>query len=46
MKFVKGIVIGTMLGSGIAMMYADGMCVNKRKIIKKGRQLAKKVGLI
>ena len=41
MKLVKGIVIGTVIATGVAMMYSDGM-LNKRKMMKRGRQIAKK----
>lgn len=43
MKFAKGMLIGTMIVAGITMMYNDGM-FNKKKIMKKGRQIAKKMG--
>ena len=43
MKFVKGMVIGTVITAGALMMYADGG-VNKRRILKRGRQLARKIG--
>ena len=45
MKFVKGMVIGAMGAAGIAMMYME--TTNKRKhIMKKGKQMAKKMGII
>ena len=43
MKFVKGMVIGSMIAAGALMMYADGM-VNKKRVMKRGRQIAKKIG--
>ncbi len=43
MKFVKGMIIGTMVAAGVAMMYNDGM-MNKKRIMKRGKQLAKKMG--
>lgn len=43
MKFVKGMIIGTAIAAGVAFMYNDGM-MNKKKIMKRGRQLAKKIG--
>lgn len=43
MKFVKGMIIGTAIATGVALMYNDGM-MNKKRIIKRGRQLAKKMG--
>lgn len=44
MKFVKGMVIGGLVSAGIAMMYTDGM--NKKKMMKKGKQIAKKMGIL
>ncbi len=46
MKFVKGMLIGGMVVGGIALMCADGMCRNKRKMMKKGKQLIKKMGIV
>ena len=46
MKFVKGMVIGTMVSAGIAMMYAETMDQNKRRMMKKGKQFAKRMGIL
>ncbi len=46
MKFFKGMIIGGMIAAGAAMMCADGMCSNKHKMIKKGKQFARKMGMI
>ncbi len=43
MKFVKGMVIGTIVAAGVAIMYNEGM-MNKKKIMRRGKQLAKKLG--
>ena len=43
MKFVKGMVFGTMIAAGMAMMYNDGM-MNRKRIMKRGRKIAKKIG--
>ena len=43
MKFIKGMVVGTLLSAGIVMMYQDGMENNRKKWIKKGRQFARKL---
>ena len=43
MKFVKGMLIGTAIVAGMAIMYNDGM-MNKKRIMKRGKQLAKKLG--
>jgi len=42
MKFVKGVLIGTAIAAGVAMMYNEGM-VDKRRIMRKGRQVARKI---
>lgn len=44
MKFVKGMLIGTMVAAGVALMYNNGM-MSKKKLAKKGKQLAKKLGI-
>ena len=47
MKFIKGMVIGGLITTGIVMMYAEGTgMMNKKKMLKKGRQMAKKVGIL
>jgi len=43
MKFVKGMLIGSVIAAGALMMYADGM-VNRKRVMKRGRQIAKKIG--
>jgi len=47
MKFVKGIIIGSVVGVSLAMMYSDNMhMINKRKVLKRGRQFGKKIGIM
>ena len=46
MKFVKGMMIGTLISAGVLMMYNEGNAMNKRKMMKKGKQLAKKMGIM
>ena len=43
MKFFKGMILGTAIAAGMAIMYNDGM-MNKKRMIKKGKELAKKFG--
>ena len=45
MKFTKGIIIGSMITAGIMMMCADDN-MNTKKMTKKGRQFARKMGLM
>ena len=46
MKFMKGILIGGIVTAGIAMMYAETMDQNKRRMMKKGKQFVKRMGII
>lgn len=43
MKFVKGVVMGSLLTAGAMMMYSEGIDENKKKMMKKGKQVAKKI---
>lgn len=45
MKFVKGMIIGSMVVAGVTMMCQEGM-INRRKIMRKGKQIAKKIGVM
>ena len=44
MKFVKGMLIGTVVAAGVAMLYTDGM-INKKRMMRKGKQIMKKMGM-
>lgn len=44
MKFTKGMMLGGMIAVGMMMMYNDNM--NKKKMMKKGKKLARKMGII
>ena len=46
MKFMKGMLIGGIVTAGIAMMYAETMDQNKRRMMKKGKQFVKRMGII
>ena len=47
MKFIKGVMIGGLITTGLVMMYAESTgLMNKKKVMKKGRQMAKKVGIL
>lgn len=45
MRFVKGVMIGSLVTAGAMMMYSETVDNNKRKMIKKGKQFAKKMGM-
>ena len=46
MKFVKGMLIGGIVTAGVVMMYSETMGDNKRKMIKKGKKFARKLGIL
>ena len=46
MKFVKGLVIGGLITTGVMMMWSDNNNINTKKITKRGKQFAKKMGII
>lgn len=46
MKFVKGMVIGAVGAAGIAMMYMESNNKTKRTLMRKGKQMAKRIGII
>lgn len=43
MSFVKGVVIGSLITAGTMMMYSEGIDDNKKKIMKKGKQIVRKM---
>lgn len=45
MKFFKGVLVGGMFVAGTAIMYKEGM-FNTSKAIKKGKKVAKKLGIM
>lgn len=46
MKFLKGVLIGTLISAGAMMMYSENMGINKKQMMRKGRQIAKKMGVM
>lgn len=46
MKFIKGMVMGTLISAGVVMMYNERNTMKKNKMVKKGKQLIKKMGII
>lgn len=46
MKFVKGMLIGGMATVGAVMMYKEMSGRNKKNMVKKGKQFAKKMGIL
>lgn len=46
MKFVKGMVIGGLISAGVTMMCTERMQPSRKKVVKMGRQFARKMGLM
>jgi len=44
--FVKGMIIGGLVGSAVGMWKNDNMYNTSKKMMKKGRQFAKKMNII
>ena len=45
MKFTKGIIIGSVITAGIMMMCVDDN-MNTKKMMKKGKQFMRKMGIM
>ena len=46
MKFIKGMVFGGMATMGAVMMYNEMSNRNKKQIMKKGKQIVKRIGIM
>lgn len=46
MKFVKGLVVGGLITTGIMMMCTDNNTINTKKMAKTGKRWAKKMGMM
>ena len=43
MSFMKGVMIGTLITAGTMIMYSEGIDESKKKMMRKGKQIAKKM---
>lgn len=46
MKFIKGVMIGGLITTGLVMMYAESNKMNKKTVMRQGKKMAKKMGII
>ena len=46
MKFIKGMIIGGLISAGVTMMCSETLEPKKRKMVKMGKQFARKMGII
>lgn len=45
MKFVKGVMIGTLVSAGVVWMYNETTTKDKKKLMKKGKKFLKELGI-
>jgi hypothetical protein len=45
MKFIKGVMLGTLVTASAMILYSENVDDEKKKMIKKGKQFAKKLGI-
>lgn len=46
MDFVKGMIVGTAMIAGATFIYGEMTNSNKKKMMKKGKQFVKKMGMM
>lgn len=46
MRFLKGAMIGGMVATGIFMMYSENEVNSRKKMMKKGKKIMKKIGIM
>ena len=44
MKLVKGMLIGGMVSAGLVMIYGETMGFDRKKMMKSGKKMMKKMG--
>ena len=45
MRFVKGVMFGTLVTAGAMLLYSENIDDEKKKMVKKGKQFARKLGI-
>ena len=46
MKFIKGVMIGGLITTGLVIMYAESEKKNKKTMMRQGKKMAKKIGIL
>lgn len=46
MKFIKGVMIGGLLTTGLIILYTETGMKSKKIMMKKGKQMAQKMGIM
>lgn len=45
MKFLNGIMIGSLITAGAMLFYSESVDCGKKKMVRKGKQFARKMGI-
>ena len=45
MRFLKGVMVGSLVTAGALILYSENFDSEKKKMVKKGKQFARKIGL-
>ena len=45
MKFVKGMLVGSFVSASLVIAYTETLGKDKKKLMKKGKQVMKKMGI-
>ena len=43
MKFAKGMAVGALIAAGAMMIYSEGIDNSKKKVMKKGKQIMRRM---
>ena len=46
MNFIKGIMMGSLISASAIWIYAEKTGMNKNKMMKNGKKIAKKIGIM
>ena len=46
MKFIKRVMLGALISTGLVIMYAESGKMNKKSMMKQGKKMAKKMGIL
>ena len=46
MKLIKGMIVGGLISAGVTMMCSETLEPKKRKMVKMGKQFARKMGIM
>ena len=46
MKFIKGVMLGGLITTGLVIMYAESGKINKKSMMKQAKKMAKKMGIL